>query len=383
MLKIWLYIFLFLIGLAIVLASPNLLQLYQGRTATDTHDLSDRIEARVQSYVTSRANVGLAVGIYQRGEFYVKGFSNPGQPVPNANTIYEIGSITKVFTGIILAQQALTNQVGLDDPIRDYLPAEVSLSPEVGAITLRQLATHSSGLPRLPDNLAEGMDENNPYQHYDAGKLYAALSAMQLDFPPGKGSSYSNLGMGLLGHLLSLKTGKSYGALIQETIAQPLQMDNTLIYLESEPLSRLIAGHSSEGAIVPNWDLAVLSGAGGLRSTVPDLLKLVQASLQPPQGQLGAALELSQQPQQSDSAAVPNDTIGLGWQRLNPFRQYPFLTLWHNGGTGGYTSWLGIRPDRQCGVVLLSNYGDMIANDPSLDRIGMDLLNIAGNISLN
>lgn len=380
--------FLLYAALAIVTATITLLgssfisgkiQALQYQAMTDTHDLKARVEQLATDYIAQRENVGLVVGIYQRGQESVQGFgrSNPANTPPNGNLIYEIGSITKLFTGITLAALEQNGQVNLDDPIASYLPPEVSLSPEVAAITLSQLATHTSGLPRLPDTLLTDLvDETNPYRDYTASDLYQDLEQARLTYPPGTASEYSNFGMGLLGHLLELKMNTPYEELVQETIATPLGMMDTTIALSPEQQQRLIPGHSPDGHLTSNWDFDVLAPAGAFRSTANDMLRFIQASLTQTNTPVSQAIVRSQQLEFSDR----NGDVGLAWQILELPEDLTFH--WHNGGTGGYVSFMGVDKAHQTGVILLSSYGDAFVGDDSLDRMGVELLKFASKISL-
>jgi D-alanyl-D-alanine-carboxypeptidase/D-alanyl-D-alanine-endopeptidase len=380
--------FLLYAALAIVTATIALLgssfisdhiKALQYQAMTDTHNLKARVEQLATDYVAQRENVGLVVGIYQRGQESVQGFglSNQANMPPDGTSIYEIGSISKLFTGITLAALEQDGQVGLNDPIADYLPPEVSPSPEVANITLQQLATHTSGLLRLPDTLLiDSVDETNPYRNYTASDLYQDLEQVRLTYPPGTAFEYSNFGMGLLGHLLELRTNTPYEELVQKTIGTPLEMIDTTIDLSPEQQQRLIRGYSPDGEIASNWEFDVLAPAGAFRSTANDMLRFIQASLTETDTPISQAIVRSQELKFGDR----NGEVGLAWQILELPERLTFH--WHNGGTGGYASFVGVDRVHQTGVILLSNYGDAIVGDFSLDRMGVELLKLASKISL-
>ncbi len=264
----------------------------------------------------------------------------------------------------------------LDDSIGKLLPAEVVLPAELQPITLLQLATHTAGLPRLPSNLdLSEANAANPYVRYTSKELYEYLQTAKLDSPPGKKSAYSNLGVGLLGHILELRAGIPYEQLLRERILTPLQMTNTAITLTAEQPARLTLGHDAKGNVVSNWDFSVLAPAGALRSCVSDMLKFVQANLSTNQSGLHTSLALAQKSQHESWMG----NVGLCWQIMDVPGVYRFH--WHNGGTGGYVSFLGFDRANQTGVVLLSNYGDAMAGDNSLDEMGMELLKLAAKVS--
>jgi serine-type D-Ala-D-Ala carboxypeptidase/endopeptidase len=348
----------------------------------DTHDLKKQIGKMGASYLKSRPNGGLVIAIYQRGAKSFQGFgkiSDANSNPPDARTIFEIGSITKIFTAAALAKMANDGIVKLSDSIDFYLPQKV-VSPKLNGrgITLENLATHTSGLPRLPENLlATAKDQRNPYANYTTENLYADLSAVKLKSEPGKKSDYSNYGYGLLGKILELKMGKSYETVIQENISAPLELRDTTTQLSPQQKARLTPGHNPQGQVVPNWDFDALTGCGAIRSNGEDLMKLVEANLTETNSQISKAL--------ADTQKIHFKTftggVGLGWQIQNQIQDVTFH--WHNGGTGGYVSFIGFDRQNQVGVVILSNYGDAWANDSSVDKMGFELLKIASKILLN
>ncbi len=347
----------------------------------DTGDLKERINKMGEGYVASHKNAALVIAVYRQGKEYVQGFgaiSEANTNRPDARTIFEIGSVTKVFTATVLSEMVDNGEVKLDDPISLYLPKGVT-SPAFNGheITLENLATHTSGLPRLPDNLlANAKDQNNPYADYTTKDLYDNLATVKLKSVPGAKSEYSNYGFGLLGKILELKTGKSYEELIQEKVCTPLGMQSTTTRLSAEQKERLAPGHSPDGGVVPNWDFNSLTGCGAVRSDAADLLKLIEASLGQTNSEISTALNHMQEYHFREFSGG----IGLGWQIAETVEQ---LTLyWHNGGTGGYVSFVGFDKKHQVGVVILSNYGDAFAGDNSVDKMGMNLLTVGSKVSL-
>ena len=255
-------------------------------------------------------------------------------------------------------------EVDLDDPASKFLPVSAKLSLRNDKqITLRHLASHTSGLPRLPDNF-KSRDPENPYADYTVEQLYAFLRGCKLSRDPGEKYEYSNLGAGLLGHLLALKAGTNYQALVLKEICAPLKMSNTRIALTPQMKSRLAPGHNSAGVRVKNWDIPTLAGAGAIRSTVNDMLKFVAANLGLVETPLAKAMEKTHVSRHD--AGSPNMDIGLGWHVRRGFGS---AFIWHNGGTGGYHSFVGFDKKQGRGIVGLSNS----AND--IDDIGWHLLN--------
>jgi D-alanyl-D-alanine-carboxypeptidase/D-alanyl-D-alanine-endopeptidase len=221
----------------------------------DIQDLEDKVNQVTNDYVNKRENVALTIGVIQQEHHYIKGLgqvSDGSRSLPNNQTIYEIDSVTKVFTGTVFATLVHEGTVALDDPIQLYLPEEVvsQLPTSIQSITLRQLATHTSGLPRLPDSFLTNIkDSTNPYLGYTAPEMYAALVDLTLLSEPGQCYEYSNFGMGLLGHLLSLKTSQPYEDLVKEIICQPLGTTDTTIHLTPEQQSRFTPGHLPDGTL--------------------------------------------------------------------------------------------------------------------------------------
>lgn len=350
----------------------------------DTRDLAARIEAMAGTYLSSRPRAALVVGVHQRGRDWVGGFgtTNPGtaNTRPDGNTIFEIGSVTKVFTGIMLADAANRGVVKLDDTAASLLPAGFSLDEgERRQITLKHLSTHASGMPRLPADFwaqAKG-NEANPYAGYTADEMLRSLKDVKLNRTPGTGYEYSNYGTAALGQLLAAKEGRAYSNLLQRIILDPLAMKETALALSAELKPRLVEGNSPKGEPTSSWDFDAFAPAGGLRSTANDLLRFIRASLNPGDDALGKALTLSLQVH-SD---VTLQKVGLGWHQVNTAED---LTLWwHNGGTGGYVSYLGIDPAQQTGVIVLANYGDALAGKFEVDKIGVNILTLAAKVSLD
>ena len=325
------------------------------------------IRAIIEQRVAEKRSAGIVVGVLDpdgRTRIVAAGSPGPGRPPLDSNTVFEIGSITKVFTGTLLAALVEEGKVRLDDPVQKYLPDSVRMPTRNGkAITLALLAEQRSGLPRLPDNMRPA-DPANPYADYSVAQLYQFLSNHQLTRDPGQTWEYSNLGVGLLGHVLARAAGKSYEELVRERVLVPLKMTHTSIALTPWMRDHLALGHGPQGDVVANWDLPTLAGAGALRSTALDMLKFVDANLHPERGPLGRAMALAQRER---AAAAPPMAMGLAWLIM---RAGTDTIVWHNGGTGGYRSFVGFVPAREIGVVVLTNSGGAGADD-----IGMHLLN--------
>jgi D-alanyl-D-alanine-carboxypeptidase/D-alanyl-D-alanine-endopeptidase len=285
---------------------------------------------------------GIVVGMIADDpqERWVVGYgrlSAADERVPDGDTVYEIGSITKVFTGILLAQAVVNGEVRLDDPISMVLPEGVT-APEYGgkSITLLDLATHTSALKRDVFGLRS------------FEQMYAILSGYRLPREPGSSYAYSNFGMGLLGNLLVQRAGQEdYEALLLERICRPLGMDSTRVQLTADMRSRLAVPHTAALAPIPLLDYPIYAGAGMIRSTANDLLTFVAANMGLTETELQPALQLANTPQRP---SVGKDTIGLGWQvAANTGFHY------HGGRTNGSYAYLAWDPERKFGVVVLAN----------------------------
>jgi D-alanyl-D-alanine-carboxypeptidase/D-alanyl-D-alanine-endopeptidase len=284
------------------------------------------------------------------------------------DTVFEIGSMTKVFTSLLLMDMVRKGEVALADPVSKYLPAGVKMPERNGRkITLADLSTQSSGLPRMPSNFSP-KDNANPYADYSVQQMYDFLSGYQLTREIGSQYEYSNLGVGLLGHVLALRAGMSYEALVRSRICDPLAMADTRVTLTPEMKARLAVGHSAALSAVPNWDLPTFAGAGALRSTANDMLTFLAANL----GYVKTPLA----PAMADEVSIRRPTgmadmeIAYGWHVQTKDGS---SIIWHNGGTGGYRSYMGYDPKARAGVVVLAN----ISTPAGQDDIGRHLLNAA------
>jgi CubicO group peptidase (beta-lactamase class C family) len=308
-----------------------------------------------QRIATDKKGVGIAIGIINEKGTKLINFGKMNvkeNREVDANAIFEIGSITKAFTCILLADMVLRGEMKLEDPISMYLPKTVKAPTRNGKeITLLDLATHTSGLPRMPTNFRP-KDQKNPFADYTVEQLYEFLSGYNLPRDIGSKYEYSNVGMGLLGHLLTLKTKTDYETLVINRICKPLKMNDTVVTLSIEQKSRLATGHGMDLNPTPNWDITTLAGAGALRSTVKDMLKFVAANLGLVKTALWPVLQKSQQIQRKTDA--PDLVMALGW---HVFTRYGTEIIWHNGGTGGYRTFIGFDTKKRAGVVVLSNSG--------------------------
>jgi len=322
-------------------------------TAAATTMSRDSLQRVVRERVQAGRSTGLIVGVITpTGPRFVAvaGNERTGKPV-DEHSIFEIGSITKVFTGILLADMVNRGEVRMDERVAALLPPSVKVPSRGGReITLADLSTQTSGLPRLPSNLSPA-DPANPYADYSVAQLYEFLSRYQLPRDPGAQYEYSNLGVGLLGHALALRAGKPYETIVRERILTPLGMRRTGVTLTADMRAHVSEGHDATGKVVPLWDLPTLAGAGALRSSLDDMMRFVAAVLNPPNSPVGRAIALSQSARFRVNQAL---SLGLNWH-LSMFEGDTMV--WHNGGTAGFRTFIGTNPRTRTGVVLLGNSG--------------------------
>jgi len=321
--------------------------------------------------------VGIVVGVIEPTGRRVVAYGNlaNGDPRPlDGDTIFEIGSISKVFTSLLLADMVNRKGVALDDPAAKYLPEYVKVPERNGkSITLLDLSTHSSGLPLLPSNqklnLREGeiKDAADLFVFYSVNDLYQFLSSYTLPREPGSEIEYSNLGAGLLGHVLACRAGADYENLLRSRITQPLSMPDTGITFAPSMKQRMASGH--KGNLLPatqiDWDPShALAGAGALRSSANDMLTFLEAFLGYKETPLAPAMKAMLEV----CRPLGKGSIGLGWL-VFPTDDREIAN--HDGGTGGFSSWVGYDPKERTGAVVLSN-----AFTPTgVADIGVHLLN--------
>lgn len=332
-------------------------------------DLAQRIDALARPLVDNEYVVGMSVGVAVGDRVVLRGYgrmSAEDDTRPDERTVYEIGSITKTFTGVLLADASLRGEVALDDPVARHLPDSVKI-PQRGdrAITLAHLATHTSGLPRMPSNFAPA-DPTNPYADYTPLRMFTFLAGHELRRDPGERREYSNLAAGLLGHALARRADTTYEQLMIDRIARPLGMNDTTIALSADQRKRLAPPHNADGEPDSNWDIPTLAGAGAIRSTTADMMRYARAHTNARDGddpQLERAMRLAMTPRFKDA----HGSMGLGWHVARDG-----VTRWHSGQTGGYHSYCAVLAEKRIAVVVLANSGTGI-----VDALGERLVQLA------
>ena len=333
-----------------------LLSAFSFRAAAE--NFTNAIHAFLQHRVeVEKRDIGIVVGIVdEHGSSIVScgKLDNGTDQEVNGDTVFEIGSVTKTFTGLLLQDMVERGEMKLDDPVAKYLPKSVKMPTRNGKqITLLQLATHMSGLPPLPDNL-NPKRADNLYADYTVQGLYAFLSGYKLTRDPGAKFEYSSLGFALLGHVIALKAGTNYESLVVDWICRPLQMDSTRIALTPELKSRFAQGHNQLGYAVPGWDRQVMLGNGALRSTANDLLKYVSANLGLTPSSLTPLMEKTHVAH-FHADDIDRD-IGLAWVITRELDGTKIVSK--GGNTGGFLAIACFDKARRRGVVVLSDSYD-------------------------
>lgn len=292
----------------------------------------------------------------------------PNGSAPDPHTIFELASVGKTFTGLVLADLIERGDVSPTASVQSLVPTEVEI-PQVNGklITLVDLVTQSSGLPSLPDNMPMS-DPLNPYVDYTVPQMYDGLRAIQLQFTPGQGYAYSNLGFGLLGHILARKTGTEYESLVVERVCDVLQMNDTRITLSPEQLERVATPHD-RGKPVVVWEDLTMAGAGSFLSTAEDMLKYLRAHWGDENAAISKAMKRAVR--KIRRTETPSTAIGFGWHIVS---ENALDIVWHNGGSGGSRSYAAMLPDRRLGVVVLANWSE--ANVDDFGRQLIYLLNL-------
>ncbi len=321
-------------------------------------DFTDAIRASLQRRIeVEKKSVGIVVGIVDEHGSRVVGCGKMDNGTDNevdGDTLFDIASITKPFTGLLLQDMVERGEMKLDDPVQKYLPASVKMPARNGKqITLLHLVTHTSGLPHIAENLNPKRPDQ-PFADYTVDELNTFLSNYQLTSDPGAKFQYSSLGAGLLGHVIALKAGSDYESLVVDRICRPLKMDSTRITLTPELKSRFATGHNQFGEAVPSWDRATQLGGSALRSTANDMLKFVSANLGFTPSSLTPLMEKTHTLRLDQTLG---EDLGLAWG-ITRWPQEREI-IWHSGGAPGYVTFAGFDKARRRGVVILSSSYDL------------------------
>ncbi len=346
-------------------------------------------EKLVQNYLKKFGTKSLVIGVIKDGVQSVKGYGKINtwgkkNVIPDGNTIFEIGSITKVFTTLILADLVKKDLIQLNEPIINLLPKkDYSYSKSISNVTVLNLATHTSGLPRGTNRSVNGIlwsrlfpplaihalifSYFNPYRNYDTTKLFKDLRHINLESNVGSKFSYSNFGMTTMGYILTNKSKLNFDNLLNKTVFDTLKMTKTFLNLPKSEYDNFADGHNKYGLKTPRWTFEDnMQSAGAINSTVYDLMKFLEVNLD---GYKNAYLHnLLEECQITRFKISEKRNIGLAWIKSNSESTNNQEIIWHNGGTGGFRSFLGFNKETKTGIVILSNS----AND--VDKLAIDIL---------
>lgn len=340
------------------------------------HDLKEVLTAGALAPASGR---GVVIGVVQHGVRRVFAYG----PVQK-DSIFEIGSITKTFTGLILAQLVVQGKVQMNDPVRTLLPAGVVTKPNGPEITLLDLTTQHSGIPSNPDNLHPA-DPANPFADYGSQDLYAFLGKRGVAHLPDTAYGYSNTGVKLLAQALSVRAELAYPELLRQQITGPLGMTDTEISVGPSKKARIVQGHSAEHQPVPAWTFSDLPGAGGLHSTADDMLAYLDAQLHPERlhaAGVGASLpEAIRMTHELRNTANPGMHIAMNWFHADAGDYFQ-----HGGRTGGFIAYAIFSPTRDFGVIVLCNtagsqesFAVRLADHVAQRLAGQPALSLVGN----
>lgn len=314
-------------------------------------NLTDQsVENAAKPLIENHVVDGLSIAYIEGGRPGIVhlGRANQSGQKPNDQTVYELGSISKLFTSLLLADATLRGEVNIYTAANVPNTARIRLpSRDSRSIKWIDLSTHRSGLPRLPDNLSPA-DPSNPYRDYDSKKAAEFLNSYKLPRAPGKTQEYSNLGVSVLGYLLAQKIGKPYQQLLRERVATPLKMTDCTVTLTADQSRRLATPHARFGSPTSPWTFADMPGAGEVHATIRDMMIFAKAQLNPPDTGIGEAIDLAWKQHTEADASGP--AMGLGWMIAGDGQ-----TRWHNGQTGGFTSAIFVNRKYKCAVVVLCN----------------------------
>ncbi len=312
------------------------------------------VDEHVRPYISQEEHVAISLAIMQDGEAltYHYGETEKGNhTLPQDRSLYEIGSITKTFTAAIAVDYFLEQGIDLKTPVSDLLPANLPLLAHDGVVmTLEHLLNHTSGLPRLPENFGEGMNERDPYVHYSKNKIMNYLLTFTPTNAPGEVFEYSNLGFALIGILMEDHSGKSYSQLVADYISTPLGLNHTKVGLSASEKEWVVHPYGANGERGYHWDFADYRSAGAVVSNLTDMISYAQAQMS---AYAGAKQEIFSHTKISTFALNNATEIGLGWFLITAKNQG--VDYFHNGGTGGFCSYMRINPDSGAAVIMFSN----------------------------
>lgn len=341
--KMFIYIVL---GVVTLVSFVFLFFNYKMANPQDNYKLETEIDNKVAKFLPPDNQFALMLGVYKGGETFTKSYGSSNEEF-DKNSLFQIGSISKIFTASLLDALVKEGRLSYKTTLDDVLSSSIILSDLAKTITLKQLATHRAGLPRLPKSFMSKLEDlvgkenmmQNPYSHFNLEDIYEYLKTTTEQSAVGK-FNYSNYGMGLLGHILERETGSSLDELAHKYIFTPQNMQNSGIETPDNQAANFIQGHDIDGNKIPRWEFSILAGAGAFYSNMIDMMKFSKNSI--------------------------DNQMSIGWLSPsfidNQLRNSSIV--WHNGSVSGYSSYISVDRDNKTAVVFLSN------QPVSLDMIG-------------
>lgn len=350
------------ISLALLVVVAVLAVLYLKRRikhTPDNQDLEAALDSEVKKLTKNDLAYGLVIGVYKDGKAFFQGYgtgSRESTTVLDASTVFQIASLSKLFTASLLQILCDEGVLTMDATLAELLGGSIPLSPAAQRVTLRQLVTHTSGFPSIPKQLELNALKlagkkalmQNPYSHLGPQYLFDYLATTQDKRTPGR-FAYSNFGMGLLGHVLEVATKRNFESLVMEKLLAPLGMRNTAVTLTPTMKAHLAQGYTANGESSPVWTFSALAGAGAFYSSAQDLMRFIRANIEDD-------ASMSRTLKKMHASQLGGDT-GIGWMQPTFLDRFfgNKTVVWHNGMVGGYASYLSIDPKARTGVVILSN----------------------------
>ncbi|WP_207421040.1 serine hydrolase domain-containing protein [Desertivirga brevis] len=310
------------------------------------------VHSIVKSYAEKKSTAGLSIGIIKDDQIWQYGYGEiiKGlKTIPNGNTVFEIGSITKTFTALMLMDLLYKVKVELDEPVNNLLPSNIPLLMKNGRkVTIKHLLNHTSGLPRLPEGFEKDSDPSNPYVNYDSTSVYEALKNVKLKSQPGEKFEYSNFGMAVAGLIIERTSGRSYADYLAGNICKPLDLHRTKAGNNFD--ENLAKGYTDKGRETPYWKLTGYAGAGTIYSSTDDLLRYARAIMNPEKSTISSLLKDLKEVTFSDSEVK----VTKAWFLIDVNGKE---CLVHDGGTGGFRSFIYLVPSNNLALVILGNNG--------------------------
>lgn len=353
-----------LIGLSIALLLTSS-QTFSQENTSSWSDVDKLINQTIQPLIDSGAHHSIEVGVLRSQGTQYYSFAKSGKDSPNERSFFGINSMTKVFTGLGLAQMVTEGKISLDATAESYLPGKVIAWFNGSPITIRSLVTQSSGLADIPTNLVS-LNPYDDYAGYTDDLMFSFLKSAQLSFQPGTSYQYSNVGFGLLGYLLAQVDHKTYPKMIQDRMLTPLELSDTRPFVDESMKGRLEYGHDLKGnPVPPRSSNEGMDGSWILRSTASDMIRFLNFQLHPESTAFPNALQLSQIASKIQSGA--KSFVAFAWNVRNDTQTHE-----KDGAGGGYSSVMYFNRNRQTGLVILSS-SDPTGQSETVDTAGWNI----------